>query len=318
MRYTPAVVLSTLAVGQVAALHNRHASFHERRQAEVKRDIEGVDWSKVAYDLSNVNWSTVKYNLPGQSTPTPAPQAAAAQPASPAAPAPAATSAAVVQAQSTSNTNTNLAADVLQAGNALMTKLGIKAGVNSNSNNGGGMWIGSDSQWKVTFSNQASDTAVLVCWAKDGYTGPFVQVYAPQISTPIGPGQSTTISWAGNVGSACAPIFPDTGLETLSHYIYNTWFEVTFPGGGGSGAFDISRLPFMNGRTITAKGSMCSADMNTCSYTCDSGLSCMTGYTLNNCNSGNGGGGGYNAKDGGVGGGCSMSQSAETINVSLH
>lgn len=35
MRYTSAVVLSTLAVGQAAAasIHNRHASFHERRNA---------------------------------------------------------------------------------------------------------------------------------------------------------------------------------------------------------------------------------------------------------------------------------------------
>jgi hypothetical protein len=33
MRYTSAVVLSTLAVGQAAAAHNRHASFHARREA---------------------------------------------------------------------------------------------------------------------------------------------------------------------------------------------------------------------------------------------------------------------------------------------
>jgi hypothetical protein len=35
MRYSSAVVLSTLAVGQAAAanLHNRHASFHARREA---------------------------------------------------------------------------------------------------------------------------------------------------------------------------------------------------------------------------------------------------------------------------------------------
>jgi hypothetical protein len=35
MRYSSAVVLSTLAVGQAAAAntHNRHASFHARREA---------------------------------------------------------------------------------------------------------------------------------------------------------------------------------------------------------------------------------------------------------------------------------------------
>jgi len=35
MRYSSALVLSTIVVGQAAAanLHNRHASFHARRQA---------------------------------------------------------------------------------------------------------------------------------------------------------------------------------------------------------------------------------------------------------------------------------------------
>jgi hypothetical protein len=33
MRYSSALVLSTLAVGQAAAAHNRHASFHARREA---------------------------------------------------------------------------------------------------------------------------------------------------------------------------------------------------------------------------------------------------------------------------------------------
>ena len=33
MKCTSAVVLSTLAVGQAAALNHRHASFHARREA---------------------------------------------------------------------------------------------------------------------------------------------------------------------------------------------------------------------------------------------------------------------------------------------
>lgn len=57
MRYSSAVVLSTFAVGQAAAahLHNRHASFHARRQAEAKRSaaIEDVNWNALAYDLGD-------------------------------------------------------------------------------------------------------------------------------------------------------------------------------------------------------------------------------------------------------------------------
>lgn len=65
MRYSSAVVLSTLAAGSAAAshLHNRHASFHARRQAEVKRNdgAHNVDWNAVAYSLKDVKWDELHY-----------------------------------------------------------------------------------------------------------------------------------------------------------------------------------------------------------------------------------------------------------------
>lgn len=82
MRYSSALVLSTIVVGQAAAanIHHRHASFHARRQAEAKRDanVDNVDWSKVAYDLNDVDWDSVFNSKP---SPTPAAQVQAqAQP----------------------------------------------------------------------------------------------------------------------------------------------------------------------------------------------------------------------------------------------
>ncbi|KAF2198418.1 hypothetical protein GQ43DRAFT_400911 [Delitschia confertaspora ATCC 74209] len=72
MLYSSVLVLSTLAIGQAAAGHVKHASFHTRRTAEQqKRSAEdaalitsvdwkkAVDWTKV--DYSNVNWAKVNY-----------------------------------------------------------------------------------------------------------------------------------------------------------------------------------------------------------------------------------------------------------------
>jgi len=319
MRYTSAVVLSTLAVGQATAahLHNRHASFHERRQAEAKRDLSDVDWSKVAYDLTGVDWSTVKYNLPGQSTPAPAPANPAPQPSAPAQPS--ATPSAAPQAAHVDSTLNNLVTDITQGVAAVASRLGALAGQNSKTNNGQ-IWIGNDSPWKVTYTNQASDDAVLYCWSKaSGYSGPFIAATQPLIGAGIKAGQSLTLSYAGNVGTACAPVFPNTNLLTGVGYIYNTWFEVTFPGGGGTGGFDVTRLPNMNGRSIVAQGSQCKSDLNTCVFKCTTDADhCTTGYDLFGCGAGTGGGGGYDSAMGGTGGGCNMGQGSETINVSLY
>jgi len=73
------MVLSTLAVGQAAAAHNRHASFHARREQSKRADpYANVKWDDVAYDLKNVDWSAVNWKSVFASTPaaspTPTPQ----------------------------------------------------------------------------------------------------------------------------------------------------------------------------------------------------------------------------------------------------
>ncbi|KZM27418.1 uncharacterized protein EKO05_0010695 [Ascochyta rabiei] len=84
MLYSTALVLSTLAVGQAAAAHhhNRHASFHARRQADAKRSPgNDINWKAVAYDLNDVDWDKVNWSSVFTS-PTPTPTAQQAQPTS--------------------------------------------------------------------------------------------------------------------------------------------------------------------------------------------------------------------------------------------
>jgi hypothetical protein len=307
--------------------------------SEAKRSAgNDVDWSKVAFDLSDVNWSSVF------ATPTPTPSAAAAPKATSVAEVqaaeatvkatqekatttsvkPAATSSAAVAATSAASNNLDLGdlgdaigglvSDVMQGVEKIATKLGCKVGKNDESNNGG-IWIGTDSKWKASFTNDHSDDAVLYCWKADGYSGMIIKDNTPEISVGLKAGQSVDISFAENVPSACAPVFADTKLAMFGG-VDNTWWEVTF---GQYGAFDVSRNVNMNGNTIASKGSKCVSDMETCVFKCkDSSLaSCETGYDLYNCNAAGGGGGGYDVVMQGTGGGCNMDADGEHIKISL-
>ncbi|KAI4686105.1 uncharacterized protein J4E88_003942 [Alternaria novae-zelandiae] len=339
MRYSSAAVLSTIVVGQAAAanLHNRHASFHARRQAEVKRSAANeVDWSKVAYDLSDVDWSSV-FATP---TPTPAPAAApkvaeVADYKTQAEPTPSSTkqeptttSAKPAATSAESNDPLGDLGDALDnVGDAIgglvssifddvqdwVEELGCKKGVNKQSQ-WDGIWVGGDSKWKAEFINDRSDQDMLLfCWRALGYSGMSVKANQPDISVKIPAGKSLELSWKEGVPSACAPVFP--GYKDDGFQINNTWWEVTF---GASGAFDVSRNINMNGDSISSKGSKCVSDMNTCVFKCKNGLdTCEQGsdYDLFNCNSSGGGGGGYDPIMAGTGGGCSMGQNGETVKV---
>ncbi|PSN75613.1 hypothetical protein BS50DRAFT_644532 [Corynespora cassiicola Philippines] len=338
MRYSSAVVLGALAAGQAAALNPRHASFHSRRQAEAKRapGYENVDWAKVSYDLNDVDWDKV---FGGSSTPTPTPtptpaaqvaEVAAQEVKTSATPEP--TSAAPAYTSEAAKPTETKAAesddddsgsdlgdfleDIWQGVEDIVKKLGIVSkGVNDKSNNGG-IWIGDDSNWKVEFTNDADKDLVLFCWEAKGYTGFSLNVAQPAISVGLKPGEKTTISWAENVPSACSPAFDTTVLD-ISGACGNTWFEVEF---NEYGTFDISRNVNMNGTPISAKGSKCLSDMDTCVFKCKNGMNkCTWGneYDLFNCGASNGGGGGYDANVQGTGGGCSMAQGSETIKVTL-
>ncbi|KAF2998607.1 hypothetical protein E8E13_006905 [Curvularia kusanoi] len=305
MRYSSALVLSTLAIGQAAAAnhHNRHASFHARRQqAEAKRSAANdVNWDGVAYDLKDVDWDKVNWSSVFASpTPTPAAQAtpsSTAQPKTEAAPtssaepivkaqevktsaAPSSTQAATSSAAAATTTQSSggslvgdligdigdVVSDLLEGVQDICNAVGIKSiGVNDKSNNGG-IWVGDDSNWKAEFTNDGTEDAVLVCWKANGFDGMSLNVHQPAISVGLKPGQKTVISFAENVPSACAPAFKHTKLAYFGG-LDTTWWEVTF---GQYGAFDVSRnVNMFTGANISSVGSKCTSSMTQCVFTCN-------------------------------------------------
>jgi hypothetical protein len=338
MRYSSAVVLSTVVVGQAAAanLHNRHASFHARRQAESKRDAANeVDWSKVAYDLGDVDWSSVF------ATPTPTPAAAPkvsvadvkaqAEPTTSATKEEPSTTTAAKPAATSAESSDPLGdlgdaisdigesigdavTDFMDGVEDWLKKLDCKAGLNRQSA-WDGIWIGGDSKWKAEFINdRSSDDMLLFCWQAHGYNGMSVKVNQPDIAVKIPAGKSMELSFKEKMPSACAPVYPDTDIAFFGA-VNNTWWEVTF---GKDGAFDVSRNINMKGSSISSKGSKCVSDMETCVFKCKNGMdTCEKGtdYDLYNCNASGGGGGGYDPIMAGTGGGCSMGQDSEYVKV---
>jgi len=340
MKCTSAVVLSTLAVGQAAALNHRHASFHARREAASKRDMKDVKWDDVAYDLKNVDWNAVNWSSVFASTPAakptptpeqkkPAPVVAATptpEPKKEAPPAPSKPAEKPVEApkpaapsKKPDSYETNDVVGDLMAGVASVGEaIGAKMGVNAKASNGG-LWVGGDSANGVDVTNTGED-AVWYCWVKSGFTGMSLNVNAPAISVGMKKGQTVKISAAQGVSGGCAPATANTG-KSIFGGVKNTWFEFTTPTSGktASGAFNISKNVNMKGCSISAQGSTCTSDMNTCVFQCKdtSAESCEFGYDLINCSAGNGGGGGYDPIMQGVGGGCTMADNGERLKVSF-
>ncbi|KAL6709867.1 hypothetical protein ACN47E_000652 [Coniothyrium glycines] len=336
MRYSTALVLSTFAVGQAAAAHNRHASFHERRQADSKRGVNAVDWDAVAIDLKDVDWEKINWSSVFASsapTPTPTPVVASPepvdtpvqQPATPSVeakkqdtPAPSSSKpaqSATVKTDSILDTINNIVTELTSEFTQMVNDLGAKTGKNSKTNNGG-IWIGSDSAWQTTWTNDGTKDAVLYCWKADGFSGMSINVNQPEVSIGLKSGETVTLSFAENVPAACAPMTSSDKLALFGG-CDQTWFEVTF---GHYGAFDISRNVNMNGINISSKGSKCTSDMDTCVFMCKGGLTtCEAGtdYDLFNCGAGTGGGGGYDTIMQGTGGGCAMGTSGEKIQASF-
>ncbi|KAJ4988285.1 hypothetical protein SVAN01_06220 [Stagonosporopsis vannaccii] len=350
MRYSSALVLSTLAVGQAAAAnhHNRHASFHARRQADAKRSAANdVNWKAVAYDLNDVDWDKVNWSSVFASpTPTPAAQvtpSVAAEKKTSEKPAPTSSAEEVVKVQevktsaapsstkaatssapaATSSSAPDLGdiiegvvSDLLEGVEDFVKSLGIiSVGKNDKSSNGG-IWVGEDGKWKAEFINDAPEDAVIFCWKADGFDGMSLNVNQPEVSVGLKSGQKTVVSFAEGVPSACAPAYKSTKLANFGG-LAQTWWEVTF---GDYGAFDVSRNVNMHGAHIKSKGSKCQSDMYQCVFKCKEDVdSCEKGedYDLFGCDASNGGGGGYDPIMAGTGGGCSMSSSGETIKVQM-
>jgi hypothetical protein len=345
--YTTVTPASTLVAQREYCPRCPHASRFLTLDSEAKRtvDTSNVDWSKVAYDLSDVDWNKVFPSPAPAPKPEAAPEAQVAKakaveaPKEPASPAPATSAPAPAPVQDKAPAESkapapssskdplgdllddvgdsinDIVSDALNGLQSMITGIGAKIGKNPTSNQNG-IWLGKDSKWRAQFTNDNNADAVLFCWRSNDFKNMCLNEMQPEISVGLKSGQSVDISFEENASAACAPVYPDTKLALFGG-ISNTWWEVTF---GSQGAFDVSRNVNMNGSNISSKGSKCTSDMDTCVFKCKNGMdSCEKGsdYDLYNCESGNGGGGGYDPIMAGTGGGCSMGQNGEVVRVVL-
>ena len=206
-------------------------------------------------------------------------------------------SAAPATSSTAASTRGDVVSEILSAvDEAKMIALGVKAtGTNSKTNNGA-VWIGNDGAYTNEFSNASDEDLILVCW---GSQGSWVNAVVPLITVSIPSGGKTTLSYANGNSGACAAIYSDT--ELVDGQICNTWIEYTY---GPSGVLDVSREVNMSGHPIEAVGPSCTTNMDTCVFECDTGNSCLTGYTLKNCANGSQAGATYGQYDGADSGGC--------------
>ncbi|KAH8722956.1 hypothetical protein GQ44DRAFT_741318 [Phaeosphaeriaceae sp. PMI808] len=335
MRYSSAVVLSTLAVGQAAAAnaHNRHASFHARREA-AKRGDDNVDWKAVAYDLKDVKWDKVNWSsvFASSATPTPTPEqkkpvtSATPTPEPKETPSPSSTKPAETPKPSATPSKpsvddkiVDVVDDVMAGVAALADSFKYKIGTNAKTASADNIWIGKDGKYGMDVTNIGTENAVWYCWVDrqaGAFTAPFVNANTPDISVGIAPGKTISLSFPEKP-TACSPL--KAGLPDPYGMIMNTWAEAQFS--GSPGVFDVSRNPNMQGSVITMKGSKCTSDYQNCVFRCKdpNAKSCKEGadYELFNCGAHNGGQSGFNPAMGGVGGGCEMGSGPERLKVTF-
>lgn len=159
-------------------------------------------------------------------------------------------------------------------------------------------WIGDGAAFTNEFINQSGEDCVLVVW---GPWGSWVNQIQPQITVSIPHNSSKTISFPNGWSGAWAPIYGSSQL--VNGQIFDTWGEGTF--NPPYSVVDVSREVNMNGKAMSIVGPQCTTDMNTCVFKCPAGQpSCMTGYSLENCNTGSQAGANYGFYDGAASGGC--------------
>ncbi|ORY17507.1 hypothetical protein BCR34DRAFT_596977 [Clohesyomyces aquaticus] len=316
MRYSSALVLSTLAVGQAAAANIRHASFHARRAAEQKRgaDYKNVNWHDVSYDLSHVDWSSVFAPTPTPTpTPTPSPKSepkpskaevkVEAVPTTPAYTPPAAKTS---KAAEPSHTKSSGLGDLLGDVKSFLQGIGALGDASS-----AGMHLGDDGVWKTTFINDGDSDIILVCWTGDKA---WINKDPPSIIHKLSSGDKTTVSHVEGMAGACAPVYKGTKMR--DGLLAQSWYEFNYK---NQGKFDISFNPNMNGAHFTAKGSKCMSNQDTCVFKCKNDPDhCQYDYDLFNCSDANGGGGGFDVNMGGTGGGCDMGSTSEHVTVTFN
>ncbi|TID22926.1 putative effector 5 [Venturia nashicola] len=181
---------------------------------------------------------------------------------------------------------------------SLITKLGMKLGANAAVNNGA-VWLGDDGDYTNEFINNSTEDVVVAVW---GPAGSWVNAIKPLITVSLPADTTRTVSFANGASGAWAAIYPDT---TLTQYgqIGQTWGEFTFSGKWST--VDVSREVSMSGRGMRIETPKCVSDMETCVFVCNSGETCLTGYSLKNCEAGSQPGAQIGEYGGAASGGCS-------------
>jgi hypothetical protein len=144
--------------------------------------------------------------------------------------------------------------------------------------------------------NNAADDIIVACWGPDAS---WVNVNQCSITISLPKKTFQTISFGNGQIGACAAIYPDTVL--VNGQVHNTWIEFTM---SNIGVVDVSREVKMDGHSVSVSGPQCVTDMTTCVFVCDSGNSCLTGYSLLNCAAGSQPGAQYGEYEGAASGGC--------------
>lgn len=302
-----ALVLATVAIGQVAAgpfQHAHHAHMHAKKDAELLNPEAIVD------KRQDIDWATVSYTYSSGQTYGSTTAAAAV----------AGTTLATTTSSATSATSTSSSVDTSEddtssttpsltsSDSSLLSSLSCLIGVNAVSNNGG-VWIGSDGDYTNEFSNDSGEDLILVCWGSDAS---WVNVNTPLVTVSLSSGASATISFASGAIGACTAVYSDT--SSVDGQLSETWMEYTM---SEDGVVDISREVNMSGHSISTVGPECTTDMSTCVFVCDSGNTCLTGYSLDNCAAGSQSGAQYGTYGGLPSGGCGGMGSSAALKTTL-
>jgi hypothetical protein len=160
----------------------------------------------------------------------------------------------------------------------------------------GGVWIGNNGPYTMDLVNKSPDDLIIVCWGPDAS---WVNVNQCTITVTVPQNTDKTISFGNGQIGACAAIYSDTTL--VNGQVFNTWVEFTM---GPDGVIDVSREVNMSGHSVSVVGPQCTTDFNQCVFECISGNSCLTGYTLKNCEAGSQPGAQYGTYGGAPSGGC--------------
>lgn len=163
------------------------------------------------------------------------------------------------------------------AASSLLTSLGAQLGLNNVANDGTNPWIGADGPVTNTFINNGTEELTVINW---GSWGSWINAVKPAITYSLAPGENVTVSYPTGAVGAWAPF--STNSKMIDGQVAEPWGEYSFT--GQYATYDISREPNMgSSRQMEIRGPKCTANMNQCAFTCDSGNRCEFGYSLINC-----------------------------------